>query len=82
MKELESDLKACPDIDETSVLVRISEYTIAGPVLEIAFLTRTADWFEFTEIRQEAIFLFMETLKRHPLDMAQPMLRATAVKSR
>jgi len=69
--ELESRLKATEGIDPESVLVRLESYAVGGPVLNVAYLTATADWERFVTIRQEGIFLLMEMLERHELATAR-----------
>lgn len=69
--ELQGALREIAGIDPVSVLVRLESYAVTGPVLNMAFLTDTAEWEEFVTIRQEAILCLMEVLQHHDVQTAR-----------
>lgn len=71
IQEAEKLLKATEGIDAESVVVKLETVQEEGPVLYLCFLTETADWDEFTAIRQEALFLLMEAQERHRIGTAR-----------
>ncbi len=78
-EDLEEILKVSPGIDPTTVLVRLESYEMTGPVLSMMFLTDSAEWDDFVNTRQEAIFSLMEALERHEIKTAKQRVQFESI---
>lgn len=79
VEELEGILRVTPGIDPTTVMVRLESYAVTGPVLSMMFLTETAEWEDFVNTRQEAMFILMETLERHEIKTARQRVQVESI---
>lgn len=77
--ELEGVLREIPGIDPTTVLVRLESYAVTGPMLNMSFLTNTAEWEEFVTIRQDGVFALMEALERHEIKTARQRVQIETI---
>lgn len=73
--ELTLTFKGMAGIDPETVMVRLESVAVTGPVLQILFLTDTAEWDDFVAIRQEAVLALMEALDRHAISTARQRLQ-------
>lgn len=79
IEELEGILRAMTGVDPSSVLVRLESYAVTGPVLNLTFMTDTAEWEEYVTIRQEAVLSLMEALERNEIKTARQRVQIETI---
>ncbi len=77
--ELEGILRNTDGIDPATVLVRLESYAVTGPVLNLTFMTDTAEWEEYVTIRQEAVLSLMEALERNEIKTARQRVQIETI---
>lgn len=79
INELEDVLRQTSGVDPASVLVRLESYAVTGPVLNLTFMTDTAEWESYVSIRQEAVLSLMEALERNEIKTARQRVQIESV---
>jgi MscS family membrane protein len=69
---LEAELRAHPKIWPDAVIVRFNEFRESSLNVEVVAWFQTADWNEFTQIRQELYLRFMGVVERAGTSFALP----------
>ncbi len=77
--ELEGILRNIPGVDPASVLARLESYAVTGPILNLTFMTDTAEWEEFVTIRQDAVLTLMEALERNEIKTARQRVQIETI---
>lgn len=72
ISDIESLLKAHPDIDRNSLLVKFDSFGDSALELFLYFFTKTTVWEEYLNIKQDVNFKIMKILETHGVALALP----------
>ncbi len=72
MMQIEQYLKNHPEIHQETILVNFDQYKENGLDIFLYFFTKTTDWGQFLNIKQEINFEIMDILDKEGVDLALP----------
>lgn len=70
VREIDDYVRNHPGIHPETIIIRFNQYTIDGLGILLYFFTKTTDWLEHLEIREEINFKILEVLEENEVELA------------